>query len=161
VVEHQLIIHLNATAVLFDRVAVNLDMPFSLFQSGEGSVEEGDIQLTSPDGPAIGDLRIGARVRLFGEYHDPFQIALGGYVWVPVGSEDAYVTDGSVRGYPHAIVGGRADRFIWSFSAGPSSAAPRSSVTRPPATSSCGAPGSAACCWKIAASRSASSRRAA
>jgi OOP family OmpA-OmpF porin len=119
VVEHQLIMHLNATAVLFDRVAVNLDMPFSLFQSGEGSVEEGDIQLTSPDGPAIGDLRIGARVRLFGEYHDPFQIALGGYVWVPVGSEDAYVTDGSVRGYPHAIVGGRADRFIWSFSAGP------------------------------------------
>jgi OOP family OmpA-OmpF porin len=119
VVEHQLILHANATAVLFDRVAVNLDMPFSLFQSGEGSVEEGDIQLTSPDGPAIGDLRIGARVRLFGEYHDPFQIALGGYVWVPVGSEDAYVTDGSVRGYPHAIVGGRADRFIWSFSAGP------------------------------------------
>ncbi|MFO0547415.1 MAG: OmpA family protein [Polyangiaceae bacterium] len=119
VVEHSLFLHLNATAVFVDRFSINVDMPFALFQSGEGDVSGGGNILVSPDGPAIGDLRVGARVRLYGDYFDPFQIAIGGYLWVPTGTEDAYVTDGSVRGQPQVIVGGRADRFIYSVMVGP------------------------------------------
>ncbi len=37
-VEHQLFLHLNVTGTLFDRLAVNLDMPFALYQAGEGEI---------------------------------------------------------------------------------------------------------------------------
>ena len=119
VVEHQLFLHANVTVALFDRVSVNVDMPFALYQAGEGNVGNDALTLTSPSGAELGDLRVGARVRLFGEYHDAFQVGLGGYLWVPTGGSDAYVTDGSVRGQPHALVGGRADRFIWTAAVGP------------------------------------------
>ena len=35
---------------------------------------------TSPTAAQFGDVRLGARVRLWGEYRDPFQIAVGGCV---------------------------------------------------------------------------------
>lgn len=117
-VEHQLFLHLNVTGTLFDRLAINVDMPFALYQAGEGQVGAGGDTFESPDGSALGDLRIGARVRLFGEYHDPVQLAVAGHLWVPTGTGDAYVSDGAVRGEPHAIIGGRADRFIWTVKAG-------------------------------------------
>jgi len=119
IVEHQMLLHLNATGVLFDRVAINIDMPFALVQSGEGVVGGDGLSFTSPNGAAVGDLRLGARVRLYGEYHEPFQIGLGGYVWLPTATGAAYLSDGSVRGQPHLLVGGRADRFIWTTMAGP------------------------------------------
>ncbi len=43
---------------------------------------------------------------------------MAGHLWVPTGSSEAYVSDGAVRGEPHAIIGGRADRFIWTVKAG-------------------------------------------
>jgi OmpA-OmpF porin, OOP family len=55
---------------------------------------------------------------LFGDYHDIFQVAVGGYIWFPTGGE-GFVSDKKVRGLPQVILGGRADRFVWSFAAGP------------------------------------------
>lgn len=118
VVEHQLFLHANVTVAFVDRISVNVDMPFLLFQGGEGDVGNGSLRLQSPEGAGLGDLRFGARVRLLGDYHEPFQLGLGGYLWVPTGGEAAFVSDGSVRGQPHALVGGRADRFLWTAMAG-------------------------------------------
>ncbi len=75
---------------------------------------------TSPHSAQFGDLRLGARVRLWGEYHDPFQIAVGGYLWLPTGAKDSFVSTGQVRGLPQLILGGRAkERVVWSAAAGP------------------------------------------
>jgi OmpA-OmpF porin, OOP family len=119
IVEHQMFLHLNASFSIIDRIMINVDMPFALLNAGDGDVQGGGLAFTSPDAAGLGDLRAGLRLRIFGEYHDPFQIGLGGYVWFPTGTSDDFLTNGSVRGQPQLLLGGRADRFIWSVMAGP------------------------------------------
>jgi outer membrane protein OmpA-like peptidoglycan-associated protein len=121
VVGNQLYMHLNGGLSLWNRLNVNVDVPVALFQNGDSPAVGGQ-KFISPSKAQFGDLRLGLRVRLFGEYHDPFQIAVGGYVWFPTGPSGAgsFVGDGKVRGLPQAIIGGRiADRFVYSAAVGP------------------------------------------
>ena len=63
VVEHMLVGHAQVGVALFDRVGVHLSVPVSLWQDGERS----SITALGPaDGPALGDPRLGVRVRVFG-----------------------------------------------------------------------------------------------
>ncbi|MCC6559321.1 MAG: OmpA family protein [Polyangiaceae bacterium] len=119
VVSSQLFLHLNATLALWDRVGVDVDVPFAVYQAGDDPQGDG-VAFASPSSAEIGDLRLGLRLRLLGEYFDPFQLAVGGYVWVPTGNGDAgsFVGEGSVRGLPMLIAGGRLDWMVWSASAG-------------------------------------------
>lgn len=121
VVGHQMFLHLNASMAFWHRVNVNLDLPFALLQKGDNPRPSGGPTFLSPSSAQLSDLRLGARVHLYGEYFDPLQIAIGGYLWVPTGNSDAgsFVSDGKVRGMPQVIVGGRTDRIVWSAALGP------------------------------------------
>ncbi len=116
IVSHQMFTHVNGTFSLFNRVALNLDIPVALVQSGDNPTGEG-LTFTSPSGADFGDLRIGVRGTLYGDYFDIFQAGVGGYLWLPTGTGD-FVSDGSVRGALNVILGGRAEKFVWSFSVG-------------------------------------------
>ena len=118
VVSRQLFVHLNATLALFDRFSLNVNAPLAVYQKG-GDPEAGGLAYDSPDEVQFGDLRFGARLRLFGEYFDPFQIAVGGYVWAPTSPSGSYVGEDSVRGMPQLILGGlAANTVLWSFNVG-------------------------------------------
>ncbi len=119
VVSDQMFVHIGLNFSIIERFSINASMPFAVLSSGDAPAG-GGLQFQEPSGAAVGDLRLGLRARIFGEYHDPFQLGVGGYVWVPTGADDAYVSDGSVRGQPHLLTGGREDRFIWSVMVGPS-----------------------------------------
>ena len=121
VVGHQMFLHLNGSIALWHRVNVNLDLPFALLQSGDNPQPNGGPTFVSPSSAQVGDLRLGLRVRLYGDYFAPLQIALGGYLWVPTGNSDpgSFVSDGKVRGLPQVIVGGRSERIVWSAALGP------------------------------------------
>jgi len=116
VVSNQLYLHLNGSLALFERLLVNVDVPVALFQSGDNPANGFGIE--SPSGADFGDLRLGLRLRVLGDYDSLFQLAIGGYVWLPTGS-GAYVTDGSARGLPQVILGGKHDRFVYSAAVGP------------------------------------------
>lgn len=119
VVENQLLLHANASLALWNRVNLNLDVPVALFQSGADPSGAG-FAFTSPSSVDLSDLRAGLRLRLFGDYHDPFQLALSGYVWFPTGpsANGSFVGEGSVRGLPQIVAGGRTDRLVWSLNVG-------------------------------------------
>jgi outer membrane protein OmpA-like peptidoglycan-associated protein len=117
IVEHQMLLHVNASLALWRRLLVNVDVPAALVQYG-ASPQGGGATFTSPDAVDFGDLRAGLRLRLYGDYDDPFQLALGGYVWFPTGT-GPYVTDGTVRGLPQVIAGGKSARLVWSAAVGP------------------------------------------
>src|SRR5689334_2453084 len=85
VVSDQLFLHLNAGFAFGSKVAVNVSFPLALMQAG-ANPSGGGLSFTSPTGVAAGDLRFGARVNLIGTYWDPFQLAVGGYVWLPTGN---------------------------------------------------------------------------
>jgi outer membrane protein OmpA-like peptidoglycan-associated protein len=119
VVTNDLFLHVNGSLALWNRLLVNLDVPVALVQQGS-SPSAGGASFASPNKAQIGELRAGLRVRLWGEYDDPFQIGIGGYVWFPTGPSNGYVGDGKVRGEPQLLIGGRgANRIVWSVAAGP------------------------------------------
>jgi OOP family OmpA-OmpF porin len=120
VVANQLLLHLNATVPLFHRLSLNLDLPFAAYQDGE-KPSVGGFNVASPAAVSLGDLRAGLRFRIYGEYHDPFQLGIGGYVHFPTGpaaGNAEYVSDGNVRGTPQVTVGGLIDRFVYAGSVG-------------------------------------------
>ncbi len=119
VVGDQLFLNLDMGLSLWNRVLVDVDVPVALLQTGDSPTGAGQ-SFSSPSSVQFGDLRLGARLRIFGEYHDPFQIAVGGYVWAPTGAKNSFVSSGQVRGLPQLILGGRvAERLVWSAAGGP------------------------------------------
>ncbi|MBK8254309.1 MAG: OmpA family protein [Polyangiaceae bacterium] len=109
VVASQMFLHVAASLSLFDRGLISLSLPVALVQGGDAlSVDGTDV--AAPTSAALGDLRIGARVRIVGDDDGPAQFGAGGYVYVPTGSTEAtgsFTGDGSVRIAPHLLFGGR------------------------------------------------------
>jgi outer membrane protein OmpA-like peptidoglycan-associated protein len=118
VVADQTMVHFNASIALWNRVNFNLDIPVALIQGGDSPIM-GTRAIVSPQGANFGDPRFGLRVSLLGGYDDPLQIAIGGYVWAPIGDKGTYTTDEKVRAMPELILGGRLPSFVWSFAVGP------------------------------------------
>jgi outer membrane protein OmpA-like peptidoglycan-associated protein len=117
VVGDQMFLHLNVSIAILNRVNLNFEVPAAVAQDGSDPTD-GRTVYTSPHEAQFGDVRLGARVNLYGNYNDPFQLALSGYIWVPTGASNSYVSDGKVRGMPSLIMGGRTERLVWSFASG-------------------------------------------
>lgn len=117
IVSDQFFLHLAASFALFDRVLVSADMPFVLAQGGE-SPEVSGFAFQSPASAEAGDLRLGARLRIYGGPWEPFQIGVGGSVFVPTAPSGSYAGDGAVRGEPHLLAGGRTEHIVYSLSLG-------------------------------------------
>ena len=117
IVEDQLLLHANASIAVAQRVLFHVNIPFALINSGE-SPTAGTQTFASPSGVAVGDVRLGARLRIFGEFHDPIGLAIATSVWIPTGDRDAYVGEGRARVLPSLIAGGRISDIIWNASLG-------------------------------------------
>jgi OOP family OmpA-OmpF porin len=101
-VADQIFLHVGAALIFANRFRIGLSLPLALYQFGEG----GPGQLVPPGAAAIGDLRVGADIRLFGEYGDAITMAVGAQVWLPTGRADEFTGDGKVRVQPHLSIAG-------------------------------------------------------
>lgn len=117
VVGSQTMLHLDASLALWDRLLADVQLPIALTQSGS-SPAAGRDRLSSPASPAVGDVRLGLRVRLLGADEDPFQLALGATLHLPTGETGAFVGEGAVRDTPYVSLGGRSSLIVWSATAG-------------------------------------------
>ncbi len=118
VVSTQAILHFNVSLSIFNRVNLNFSVPAAVIQDGGDPTNSSGATVASPHDAAFGDVRLGARVRIFGEYDDPFQLGVSGFLWVPSGAANAYMSDGSVRGATTLIFGGHFPILNWSFTTG-------------------------------------------
>jgi outer membrane protein OmpA-like peptidoglycan-associated protein len=104
-VQNQLFVHVGAALNLWDRVRFAFNLPVAVYESGhDGTVNSQTF--TGPSGAAIGDVRLGADVRLFGRYREPITVALGLQAWIPSGSQDKYTSDGKFRIAPRLQAAG-------------------------------------------------------
>ncbi len=117
IVSGQAILRADASLALWDRVLASVDVPFTVAQGGDNPTL-GGLQVGSPSKAEMGDLRIGLRGRLFGDYRAPLQLGLGASLWVPSGPTSSYGAEGAVRGGPALLLGGRASVFVWSATGG-------------------------------------------
>ncbi|WP_438011786.1 OmpA family protein [Sorangium sp. So ce321] len=120
VVSHQAFLRLDASVSLWDRLLLTIDAPLAVIQAGDRPALA-DMELPELDAPQLGDMRFGARARLFGENASPLQVGVGGYVFAPTGSPEQYTGEGATRGAFYASAGGRlgtSTGLLWNASGG-------------------------------------------
>jgi OmpA-OmpF porin, OOP family len=114
IVSDQLTLHANASVALAGRVLFHIDVPATLVNEGGSS----SATIASPSGAAFGDIRLGARLRLFGDFRDPIGAAIATSLWIPSGNRDAYSGEGRARALPSLIAGGRIADILWTTTIG-------------------------------------------
>jgi outer membrane protein OmpA-like peptidoglycan-associated protein len=114
-VRHQLFGHFGVGIVLFDRLRLDASLPVAFFQDGGVGVFNG-VAYSSNNDTTLGDARVGADLRLVGEYGSPFSLALGVQARLPTGDDQAYTGDGSgeVRVGPRAMIAGDVGAFTYA-----------------------------------------------
>ena len=120
VIGRQAFLHLNASFTVQDRLLVSVLLPFVVMQNGDSPKVSGS-SLMSTGSAEIGDIRLGARVRMVGDDEDPFQLGVGFNVYVPTAPDKSYAGDGSTRLAPQLNMGGRFKagvHFTWTATGG-------------------------------------------
>lgn len=114
-IRDQVVMHAGGSLVLYDRFRVGLDLPILVFQdTGKQPVTFGGMTYLAPAQQALGDLRVGGDVRIFGTYgsrspgriDQTFLLAAGMQVHFPTGSQGDYMSDGRVRFAPRILAAG-------------------------------------------------------
>lgn len=129
VIDQALLLRVGATLSPAYWVWMDLQAPFALFEqtglaAGESELFAGQ-QVRTPQAPALGDLRAGLHFRPVDT--EGFDFIIGGRYWAPVGSIDAYLSDGQFRAEADVGVAGRIGRTSYgcTFSIAPGFFFPR------------------------------------
>jgi hypothetical protein len=112
-VQQELVEHVQGAIVLWDRARADLDLPVPLAHTGTTTVVGGQTY-AAPNGGAVGDLRLGASVRLYSRRDGAFTGAFGAQLFLPTGDTKAFSSDGGVRFWPQLLAAGRRDRLTWA-----------------------------------------------
>lgn len=116
-VKDQVYAHVGASAVFWERLRLGVSAPVLLYQDGEDVGVDAD-SFEAPSGAAVGDVRVGADLRLAGSYGDAATLALGGHVHLPTGSQEDYVSDGRTRLVPRLSLAGDIGVFTYALKSG-------------------------------------------
>lgn len=127
IVRNQAFLYPGATFTLFDRVRIAFQVPLAFYSDGNTATMQvqraaGQSSLGQYAPPneqvVLGDVRIGADVRLYGTYGDPLTLALGMQGFVPSGKPEAYTGDGSPRLAPRLSASGQMGMFEYAAQLG-------------------------------------------
>jgi outer membrane protein OmpA-like peptidoglycan-associated protein len=113
----QLFAHLGAALAIKDSFQLSLNVPIALVNSGD-TATLGGISFAPPTSASLGDVRVGAAVRVAGQPGEKARFAIGVDVFLPTGSQDQYTGDGKVRVLPHLMLAGDVDDFAYALRAG-------------------------------------------
>jgi OOP family OmpA-OmpF porin len=114
IVRNQFVLHPGASLVLFDRLRLAVDLPIQAYADGHAATVAGVGYNAPADKASIGDLRLGAVVRLFGKYGDVITGAFGAQIALPTGSQASYSGDGTTRITPHFLIAGDIAWFVYA-----------------------------------------------
>lgn len=112
-VSQQLVAHMDAALVLWNRVRVDLNLPVTIGPGGSSEAVNGQ-SYASPDGSALGDVRLGGDVRIFGHAHGRISGAAGLQIFLPTGRTQSFSSDGGFRLWPRVMVAGERGRLAWA-----------------------------------------------
>jgi OOP family OmpA-OmpF porin len=116
-VSYQAFAHVGGSINLFDRLRLGLSLPVLMSTGGDTTYVNG-ARLVAPGtnnvGASVGDLRLSADVRLFGEYRQPVQVAIGAQLFLATGDRTQYTGDGSASLLGRAMVSGDISLFTYA-----------------------------------------------
>ncbi len=117
IVRDQDVLHAGATVVLWNRARFGLNLPVAIYQVGLAEPVRG-VAYFPPHGASLGDLRLEGDARLYGEPGQPFTLAAGALLYLPTGSREQYLSDGTVRFTPRVQAAGGLGPFVYAARVG-------------------------------------------
>jgi outer membrane protein OmpA-like peptidoglycan-associated protein len=114
IIRNQFVLHAGASLVLVDRLRFGVDIPIQAYVDGRAATIGGATVAPPADNASLGDIRLAADVRLFGEHGEAITGALGLRVSLPSGDRDTYAGDGQVRITPQFQLAGEVDAFVYA-----------------------------------------------
>ena len=116
-VKGQLFLRAGGSVSLWERYRISVDLPVSPYQSGESAVFNGN-SIAGPQSGGVGDLSVALDARILGRYGEPFTLGAGVQLFLPTGSSDKFLGEGSVRAMPRVAAAGTASMFMYSAQVG-------------------------------------------
>ncbi|MEY4509239.1 MAG: hypothetical protein RLZZ450_1361 [Pseudomonadota bacterium] len=102
VVQHELVLKVDLSLALFDRVLVLAGFDAPLWMAGPDT--RTPIAIPAAEGAGFGDLSLGARVRLLGDAHEVFALGVSALLIVPTaGNAQTYRGEDNVAARPELI----------------------------------------------------------
>ena len=123
-IAHQLLGHVDLAGSFLDRVHISATLPVTLLERDDPSGIAAQRGVSLVSSVAVGDPRVGLKVRLFGQpYRGAISMSLGADVWIPVNALSgnpfpAQVGESGVRVLPKLMLGGLSHSVMWSLNAG-------------------------------------------
>jgi OmpA-OmpF porin, OOP family len=119
IVSTRLNLRLQVALTLAELLLLDAEVPFALRNTGDSPSSPRGTFFASPSGVAAGDVRLGARVRLFESGGKRLQLALATAIWLPTGRRADYTGDGRLRAVGMAVAGGAlGQRGVWAGNLG-------------------------------------------
>ncbi len=119
VVEHQLIVRVQAAVALVERVLIHVDVPVTVFARGEPvSNVTRSAEFSEPASAAMEDLRLGGRFAMLKPDGWLPGASFGLGLFLPTGRDDSYTSTGSVRAAPHVSLGATWGPVTWTTAVG-------------------------------------------
>lgn len=116
-IDSQSFVHAGASVVLNERFRLGFGAPLLAYQRAT-AFEASGVSVAPREGAALGDVRLGADVRVFGAPTDTFRAGAGVRVYLPTGEREAFASDGAVRVAPQLEVAGELGQFVYASSVG-------------------------------------------
>lgn len=113
IVRHQAFVHVGGSVVLWDRLRLSANVPIAARTVGEHA-RIGLENIDPTTGTSLGDVRLGADVRLVGVYGGPAELALGVQFYLPTGDRESFTGDGKLRIMPRLMLAGEIGPFAYS-----------------------------------------------
>jgi hypothetical protein len=117
-VKNEALLHVGGSLVLFDRLRLALDLPFQVYADGDDALEGGALVPAPEKEGGIGDLRLGADLRVLGQHRQAITVAVGVQAWAPTGQKSQWTSDGVFRARPRVLASGEAGAFVWAAQLG-------------------------------------------
>jgi OmpA-OmpF porin, OOP family len=118
IVRSQVMVNAGTSFTLADRVRLGVNVPLQVFADGHTAGAGATAYAPPSDEVSVGDTRVSADVRVFGEHGAPFVAAVGASLWIPSGSPTAYTGDGKVRVGPRVQIAGDVGDFAYAARVG-------------------------------------------
>ena len=112
-IRQQLISHLDAAVMLWDRARFDLSLPLALGQTGSATDIDG-LTYAAPQATGVGDLRVGGDVRVFRLAAGAIRGAVGLQLFLPTGQTQAFSSDGGFRVWPRVLLAGGRGQLEWA-----------------------------------------------
>jgi hypothetical protein len=118
VVDHVFTTHVGGSFVLWERLRFGLNVPVVLYTTGDQGTYRDVVYDAPHHSTVMGDVRLGADVRLYGRVDSPITVAAGAQVFLPSGDASSYAGDGQVRVAPRVLAAGTLRGILYAAKLG-------------------------------------------